>query len=69
MSGIKCRLVNRKVLSHSVHSKTTSDTIVATAGCHHQVDGKFMGMISATTGHLIETVAVDVSIAIGIVAN
>ncbi len=69
MSGIKASLVNIHVLGGTVHGKTSGDTIVAAAGGHHQISGQFVSVFKANTGQLVKAVAVDVSIAIGIVAN
>ena len=69
MSGIKRRLVYIHALGGTVHGKTGGDTIVAAAGGHHQISGQFVSVFKANTGQLVKAVAVDVSIAIGIVAN
>lgn len=42
---------------------------MAAAGRHQQVSRQLEGMIGTATGHLVETVAVDVGVSIRIVAN
>ncbi len=69
MGSIKATVVN--MISHaldgSVHGEHTWHRVMSAASSHHQVDRKFMLVVPAPAVNLIEVVAKDEAVPVGVI--